>query len=212
VTRRYDTAYAVISKVVGDHHQVCARATCAADGCRESLDITKRDHVPPEMVAKKFRQHGWAFDNDKPGRVRCPKCLAKIKPEKDEPVSAIKPPTATVTPITAASPRTLTADEKAKVRLLLDGQFDDQKGMYLEGYSDQRIGSETGVPWACVRDLREVAYGPIKANPEIEALRADLAVAAENSRKAASEAGKAMSECTSLLLRLEALSKKLGLG
>ena len=210
MTRRYDTAYAIISKV-GDHRQVYARATCAADGCRESLDITKRDHVPPEAVAKKFRQLGWSFDNDKPGRVRCPKCLAKSKPQKDEPVTAIKPPTATVTPITAM-PRTLTADEKAKVRLLLDGQFDDQKGMYLEGYSDQRIGSETGVPWACVRDLREIAYGPIKMNPEIETLRAELGALHERARQAMSEAGKALSDCASLSTRIENLAKKLGLG
>jgi hypothetical protein len=61
----------------------------------------------------------------------------------------------------------------ARLAYVLDKQFDEVKGVYLDGYSDQRVGEETKVPWASVRELREAAYGPLRSVPELETLRAE---------------------------------------
>lgn len=66
--------------------------------------------------------------------------------------------------------RPLTVDERVGVRNLLDTHFDDKAGAYLNSYSDQRIGKEVNVPWAAVAKMREAAYGPLKSNPELDAI------------------------------------------
>lgn len=63
---------------------------------------------------------------------------------------------------------------------MLDGHFDEARGMYLEGYSDQRIGKELNIPWACVTQMREAAYGPILVDTEVENLRAKVKVMSDN--------------------------------
>lgn len=72
-------------------------------------------------------------------------------------------------------PRAITADERAKVRALLDINFDDTKGMYIDGYSDMRIGAEVNVPWATVAIIREAAYGPIREDQRVTEIRAEIA-------------------------------------
>ena len=72
--------------------------------------------------------------------------------------------------VTVIAQRELTPEERQRVRTLLDSQFDDSKGIYLEGYSDQRVGEEAKVPWSSVRKMREAAYGPLKTVPELDAL------------------------------------------
>lgn len=101
--------------------------------------------------------------------------------------------------------RKLTPDEKFRVRQLLDAKFDEQKGFYLDAYSDQRIGAETNVPWINVRELREAAYGPIKAIPEMDALLAESTALLERSNTLAKEA-------VALQNRILEFQRKMGLG
>lgn len=142
--------------------------------------------LDPFNAVKKLRLAGWELEVDRTGHPVCPACIkqrragrAGDKPAKE---SAVSPPSATVTPMRPAmsaananaSPRLLTVDEKVKVRNLLDRFFDDAAGNYIGGYSDQRIGEECSVPWASIAALRDMAYGPLKSNPEVEAIRAEL--------------------------------------
>lgn len=83
------------------------------------------------------------------------------------PMPSVAPPAVTV--------RDLSPAMKAKVRAALDAHFDDARGCYIDGYSDQRIGQELDIPWACVTQMREAAYGPILIDPEVEALREEHA-------------------------------------
>ena len=90
-----------------------------------------------------------------------------------------KPGTITTAPAPAAPvaavPRGLTSDERQKVRHLLDTYFDDKVGGYIENYTDQRIGRECEVPWATVREIRETAYGPIREDARLAAIKGELA-------------------------------------
>lgn len=70
--------------------------------------------------------------------------------------------------------REATPQERVKIRAVLDKQFDDGAGCWLDGYSDQKAGEEVGVPWAIVTRIREAAYGPIRVDPEVAGLRAEL--------------------------------------
>jgi hypothetical protein len=68
-----------------------------------------------------------------------------------------------------------TPEERMRIRRILDTRFDDGAGCWLDGYSDQKAGEEAKVPWAMVTRIREAAYGPIRVDPEIAALRAEMA-------------------------------------
>ncbi|EME69899.1 hypothetical protein H261_10859 [Paramagnetospirillum caucaseum] len=78
--------------------------------------------------------------------------------------------------MTAITPavRPATPDERMRIRHKLDGVFDDAKGMYLDGYSDQRVAEELKLPRKMIEQIREAAYGPIRTDPEIEQLRTDI--------------------------------------
>jgi hypothetical protein len=67
-----------------------------------------------------------------------------------------------------------TQAQRLKIRDLLDNHFDDKAGAYLDNYSDEKIGAEVGIGHAAVTMIREAAYGPIRVDPELAALRAEL--------------------------------------
>jgi hypothetical protein len=165
--------------------------------CSETLRINLRQGIKvhnPEFLARKARDAGWQAHPFKPNRSRCAACLASESTDRHEPsiLTALPVLVREITPsqeeetmaakqsIVAqlnastdlTAPARATASEtKMKIRNMLDKHFADDKGAYLDGYSDQRIGVELGVPWKEVADLREVAYGPIKEDPELTAVK-----------------------------------------
>ena len=74
-------------------------------------------------------------------------------------------PTFGAVPASAMNIRELTIVQRDRIRHALDKTFDGEKGAYVEGYSDQRIGTETDIPWRAVYNIRELAYGPIREHP-----------------------------------------------
>lgn len=82
------------------------------------------------------------------------------------------PPAPSLKP--AAVP-TLSPEVKAKIRQVLDRVFDDAKGAYLiDGttrYSDEVVAKEVDLPRAVVIAYRELAYGPLLSDPELDELR-----------------------------------------
>jgi hypothetical protein len=62
-----------------------------------------------------------------------------------------------------------------RIRHKLDEVFDDSKGMYLDGYCDQRVAEDLKLPRKMIEQIREAAYGPIRTDPEIDQLRTDIA-------------------------------------
>lgn len=100
-------------------------------------------------------------------------------------------------------PREPTAQERAKIRTALETHFDDATGCYLDGYSDQRIGTDLNLPWAMVTKIREAAYGPIRVDPEIAGLRAEMTAIG-------SKIEALVREQQGALARLAAIEKKRG--
>jgi hypothetical protein len=164
--------------------------------CGEAFDLrwdTGGNH--PDFIAKKFKQIGWQFDAYKPRKCVCAICMGarhdrslseELMPKSNSAnvpgatVQPYTPPTTDTAMVTVTNQaadlarRDMTASQKHKVRTILDMQFDDEKGRYLEGYDDKRVGEEAGVPWAVVVEIRELAYGPLKDDPVVAQYKADV--------------------------------------
>lgn len=72
-------------------------------------------------------------------------------------------------------PKAPTEAQREKIRELLELAFDVPTGRFTDGYSDQKIAEEVNVPRLIVEQIREIAFGPIKTNPELAALRSGIA-------------------------------------
>lgn len=169
----------------GDGRQtaiVFACATCDA----EFVQRYPSGRPSPEHAQKRAQKAGWLAYVDRTGADYCPSCIAARrsrahgdKPESKQVEPLMENSVVTVTPIKHAptqqtSAREPTQQERLRIRNKLDAQFDDAAGCYLDGWSDQRVGEELNIPWAIVTRIREAAYGPIRVDPELAALRAEL--------------------------------------
>lgn len=154
----------------------CARC----DRVEELHQGPNTDTTDPEQLRKRMLSKGWEFDAFRKKNCICPECqkdqrdLEEEEPKMPKPTLVANSDTAQQV-LAQQTPRNLTADERFKVRQLLDQHFDDKMGAYLNQYSDQRIGTELEVPWKLVFDIREAAYGPIREDPRIAAIRSDMA-------------------------------------
>jgi hypothetical protein len=172
--------------------------------CRATHEVPIRSGsaAMPASIIKVAERAGWELSPAE-RLVRCPTCakrnrtplvlaeaLKRAGVNGAAPAPAAEPPPAikpiledtnvslkSVPPAIAqlALPREATTAERGKIRGLLDANFDDATGAYLAGYSDQRIADEVKVPRAIVTRIREVGYGAIKQDPELAAVRAELA-------------------------------------
>lgn len=205
---RDHTEFELVVEPRGDNgrRQECCRVTCT--GC----DAVERRWLPGRFnehdAVAFFTRLGWQL-----GRApKCPECheAAKATPLKKEPLMTVVPMKET------PKPRPLSPDEKTRVRQKLDGCFDELRGVYLDGQSDQKIGESLGIPWASVREYREIAFGPLKGNEETAALKGDIDKLAADLAAVMSRSSKEIGELASakdkLLTRLNALEKKLGVG
>lgn len=148
--------------------------------CNSSVDLNLRVRTAhPDWVVKELRRSGWRIHPGKSERHnRCPRCQRRGGNDPDELIRKLeampmtKPATTSPVPPDLREP---TPEQRMKIRHMLDGYFDDTRGCYLDGYSDQKIGEELNLPWAMVTRIREAAYGSIRVHPGVEPLRKELA-------------------------------------
>lgn len=180
--RAYDT---VLYQITPGHVRQGFRLVCAS--CDTVEDVSNEHDCSPAHVTTKFERRGWRVNSTDRRRCFCPKCATKHKPTPqpttEQPKMTEPPPKFApgAKPNGATPPRppalvlqSLTTEKRVRIRGKLDGHFDDARGAYIDGYSDQRIAEEVDVPRAVVVAMREAAYGQITADPEIDALRVAL--------------------------------------
>lgn len=166
---------------------------------------------------------GWIADADSP-RAECPHCAqsrrarasgerAPKRPgatvhslDQSPPEQEIAPVSSTVATASALpkpplTPREPTQAERLKIRAVLDKHFDDGAGCWLDGFSDQKAGEACAVPWSLVTRIREAAYGPIRVDPEVAALRAEM-------EQITRGVGALSDRLAAAVMRLDALAKK----
>lgn len=110
--------------------------------------------------------------------------------------------TVQVPPIPVASP-TLSPALMRRVFGMLEEHFDGVSGQYAAGWSDRKISETANVPMVHVSRIREEAFGPIKADPELQAIRAEQ----ERISKAME---KLMDDHYAVGKRIEAYASKMG--
>jgi hypothetical protein len=155
----------------------------------------------PEHVAKRARAAGWQADGWRASITQCPACQAKDRGGESPGEKVIRMPEAQEPAPMPPATREPTPKQRLAIRAKLDANFDDDAGCYLDGQSDQKIGEELNIPWSWVARIREAAYGPIRVDPEVAALRAELAGLRAEQKKLDERIGGVAS-------RLEALGKK----
>jgi len=189
-------------------------ATCRECGYEGIfLDTTKKG-APPEMVKKKFQQKGWEM-GQRSTDDECPKCVGKkreMSPAQKRAafcrINSIKPRPDNATPkekpMKAEQPRQPTQADKTRIRRELMDYYDEALGLYLDDFSDRKLGENLNVPFAWVANIRDaMGLGPDKneaggqfneaiklAKDEAKKLRAD----AEANLEAAAALEKRLSE------------------
>lgn len=197
------------SVTYGDRLAPAAIFTCQDCGDQHAERIPSNS-LNPEALAKRARAAGWEANSHGIAGTRCPNCIhqrrraaASTPLKKEAPVTA----PATVTPIQpspAPEAREPTTQQRLNIRGKLDAVFDDQAGMYLDGYSDQKIGEELKLPWSWVAKIRDAAYGPIRVDPEIVALRAEITGLQAEHKKFGERMAQAMARLDAMTARRKA--------
>jgi hypothetical protein len=211
-----DLSYDTLTRRDGGRPVFVARMTCHRCDAHADIPIRGGQHNP-QAVAAWFRARGWEAHHHRKADCICPACVASRKAEK----AAAGPkltivPAATEPTVTDKTPsREPTADERMRIRNMLDRYFDDKKGAFLDGMSDQKIGQQLNLPWAMVTKIREAAYGPIRVDPELQEIEASLAealvrinAAAEQFREAERKARQAIAAAEA---KLDQQRKRLGI-
>lgn len=69
----------------------------------------------------------------------------------------------------------VTVSAMRKVFALLEDNFDPEKGVYIHGYSDERIAKETNISVDGVKKYRVDGFGKLKPPTEIYQIQQDIA-------------------------------------
>ncbi|WP_266032385.1 hypothetical protein [Brucella intermedia] len=164
--------------------------------CGEELTKNYKANMPPEALNRMMRQTGWLLSHRH--SPICPGCQKKEKspvaPKQTEQVphksikdvadnsitrfaeAANKIARFDITLPAKGEPSTIEINPKIarQVYSLLESVFDEAQGRYEKGWSDERIGKQLEVAPNAVEKIRREAYGEIREDPKIVALREDL--------------------------------------
>src|SRR5688572_1000881 len=136
----------LLRTTAGKRHWV---AHCSECGKEHTCSLPMK--YPTEAVIKKFASIGFSIHH---GRAPAhTECLRHIKQEAKLAQATIGP------------------DPKIarKIYALLDEHFNDVRGIYTTGKSDEWIARELDVSVPIVIAIREAAYGPLRVDPAVEA-------------------------------------------
>jgi hypothetical protein len=175
--------YTLERKMIAGKTQHWFVVQCGA--CPRVERIHLSTSMPPVAIAQKFQNRGWHVDRRNPKHNLCAACQRGGKPKPMLPVcqegsspmsSAPSHPASEVTAqITTGAVRAPTMPEIRRILNKVADHFDEASGRYLAGYSDERVAAELDLPRALVAKVRDESGMKLKGNPELLALRDELA-------------------------------------
>lgn len=168
---------------------VVARVECAQCGAHSDWRINT-SRPPPEVLPKHFANKGWRMSK----KPLCPDCQSR----KETPMTAEKITALQIPAVRAANAAPSDAARRMRTKAVehLVAYFDPENGKYEDGWSDEIIAKETGLPVAWVTKRREEDFGPLKEPGEFQEIRSEVS-------QLASEIGK-------LTSKLDAMAKRNG--
>ena len=202
---RVPTSFTREKHAVAGRPMSFARFSCHK--CPATLDIPEAGTaaVQPGVYARRARERGWLADDRHPASVVCPACQKKPPHDPDSELKKVLMNGTAHTNVTPLSPpmRELTSDDRAKIRGALEAHFDDGIGAYHDDWSDEKIATSLNVPRAWVERMREAAFGPIRLDPVMAGLRAEMTQAKRDLDAAKATLGKLESMLMGLSSRIE---------
>lgn len=170
-----------------------ARFQCVVCAAEHNTLVKTGAPLNSELIAQHARNAGWDVNPWKANHCWCPACRARggsakattiaqaIKgdpaPPPPEPPPTPSPeqePTMAKPPTSPAPLAPLDAQQRQRIRALLDKHFDDSVGAYLDGMSDHALAEILNLPRLHIEQMREAAYGPLRISPEMQTLQRDL--------------------------------------
>lgn len=138
---------------------------CAKCGETDTLPLgSKAGGYPTALVQQKMRHRGWEIGS-RASHDLCPNCLDKKhkKPAKTE----AKLEETVVTFIKAEEPPSMTREDRRVIFAKIDDVYIDENTGYSDGWTDERVATDLGVPLAWVRNIRAENFGEERSNSSI---------------------------------------------
>jgi len=210
-------------------------ATCGYCPTVESLPVnsfaTKHsdDQSELQFIRRKLEARGWKVGN-RQDQHRCPKCFAAIKATAARRASENRSiangggtaPMTTVTPIKSlkeAGTRMMGREDRRIIFAKLNEVYVGDKVGYGDGWTDEKVAGDLGVPRAWVKLIRDENFGDEMANDEIrqrlseaDALMKEFKAAAPFVEDMVGKLKHLNSEADRIGRSLDAIRKALGVG
>ena len=141
------------------------KLTCAKCGATDTLPLgSKSNGYPTALVQQKMRHKGWEIGNRASSDL-CPDCVDKKHKKHNKPEEKME--NNVVTFIKAEPPQPMTREDRRLIFAKIDEVYLDENTGYSEGWTDQRVADDLGVPVAWVKDIRAENFGEERNNAAI---------------------------------------------
>ena len=165
------------------------QAMHCSDCARKTEFSTKAHGFLPEQALFKFaRERGW--DPKGNGKHKCDQCVG----------DGAKGP---------ESPRKPARDDNRKIFRAIDEVYDENHCRYVDGWTDQVLAKDLGVPRKWVADVREEHFGASGENLEMERLMSNLARLSSDVQTAIDKCMAAAADAEAVVLQIEKSKKDL---
>lgn len=138
--------------------------TCAKCGATDTMSLgSKGSGIAGPLVQQRMRTKGWEISSRASGDL-CPSCATKgnKKHQKSE-----KMESNVVNFIKAEEPPTMSREDRRVIFSKIDDVYLDENSGYSDGWTDQRVADDLGVPVAWVRSIRAENFGEERSNSAI---------------------------------------------
>jgi hypothetical protein len=143
------------------------RVVCAA--CQGHDEVMQRPGVLAHVLQAVFEKKGWSDIGKRP---LCPACSESARVTRKPAEVPVMLPKQKITKTAIDQMPPPTARQVIAIADVLAERLVD--GRYRPGWSDHRIGDDLVMPAALVAKVREDLHGPLKGDPEVDALRGEL--------------------------------------
>jgi hypothetical protein len=202
-----------------------ASITCGYHNCRKveviAVNKVKRHgeddaEIIERMVANKFERLGWKVGKT-PKQHLCPECFIAVKSAAIRKKEARMSSSEKVVPINNATsaPRPMTRDERYLIFKKIDEFYVGENVGYSNGWNDDKIAKDLGVPVAFVAVVREESFGPnidehtVKIMTDAKTLLADIRQAATTIEPMIKQVEPFMKQLQDLVARSSSIEKML---
>ena len=150
-----------------------ARITCSTCGAHAELNAMAHggSMLPDSVIRKKFQERGWEISS-RDNRDRCSECVKGDRASKTQRNPDMENKVVAITPANQQARSPGFDDNRIIYEKLTDVYVNDKVG-YSNGWSDQKVATDLGVPRKWVEDIRAQFFGKLGSDSEVEQFLAE---------------------------------------